>query len=257
MRAVVSIGTWVVIVVALGCLPVDGQTDRKPRGTQYEFLPLPMAQSPATNSTPSAPLPETKPAPPVPNPAGADGSGGTVGEYDDGHLLQPGERLTFRILEDRTPNDPPKILTISASGEVDVPYIGLVRATGKTCRQLAQEIKALLEKDYYYQATVVMGLDPTSKVRGRVYIWGQVRNQGAIEFPPNEVFTASKAILRAGGFGEFAKKNAVKLIRTLPGGEKRTFELNMVDILEKGKVENDVVLEPDDLILVPQKWINF
>ncbi len=176
-----------------------------------------------------------------------------TGPLDREHKLFPGDKLNFRILEDR---EPAKSLAVTDSGELDVPYIGLVSVKGKTCQELEPELKKLLEKEYYYRATVKIGIDSVSKVLGRIYIWGQVRAQGAIDIPANETFTAGKAILRAGGFGEFAKKNAVKVIRTGPNG-KQTFELNMLDILEKGKTEKDVALEPDDLIIVPQRIWNF
>ena len=41
------------------------------------------------------------------------------------------------------------------------------------------------------------------------------------------------------------------------GAGKQTFELNMVEILERGQTENDVVLQPDDFIIVPSRLINF
>lgn len=173
---------------------------------------------------------------------------------DDRHRLGPGDKLSFQILEDR---DPPKQLTVTDSGELDVPYVGRVLVAGKTCKQVAEELKKLLEKDYYYRATVVLGLDQISKTAGRVYIWGQVRNQGAIEIPTGENFTAGKAILRAGGFTDFANKKKVRLVRTQPDGTKQTFELNMEDILEKGKIEEDVTLQPDDFIIVPARLINW
>jgi protein involved in polysaccharide export with SLBB domain len=86
-----------------------------------------------------------------------------------------------------------------------------------------------------------------------------VRNQGPIDMALNENLTAGKAILRAGGFADFANKKRVKVIRGAgaDGTGKRTFELNMVDILEKGKSEEDVVLQPDDFIIVPSRLINF
>ena len=67
------------------------------------------------------------------------------------------------------------------------------------------------------------------------------------------------AILRAGGFGDFANKKKVKVVRggSPEAGGKQNFELNMVDILEEGKTEKDVVLQPDDFIIVPSRLINF
>lgn len=173
---------------------------------------------------------------------------------DDTHKLGVGDKLSFQIVEDREPT--PKPLIVTDSGEVDVPYLGRVKAAGKTCKELCDELKAELEKDYYYRATVVLGLDQVSRAQGRVYVWGQVRAQGAIEIPPGEKFTVGKAILRAGGFGDFANKKKVKLVRTSATGQKQDFELNMVEILEQGKTEHDIALQPDDFIIVPARLIN-
>jgi polysaccharide export outer membrane protein len=175
---------------------------------------------------------------------------------DDKNKLRVGDRVSLQILEDR---DAPRSLVVADSGELDVPYVGRVPAADKTCKQLADELKTQLEKEYYYQATVVIALDLANKLLGRVYVWGQVRNQGPIDVAVGENLTAGKAILRAGGFADFANKKRVKVVRGAgaDGAGKRTFELNMVDILEKGKSENDVVLQPDDFIIVPSRLISF
>lgn len=213
------------------------------RGLAQTFSPLPPGTSSSTPNT---------------NVVGTNTATGetAVGSYvlDDKYKLSPGDKLSFQILEDR---DPPKSLVITDSGELDVPYIGRVVAVDKTCRQLANELKTQLEKEYYYRASVVLALDSATKIRGKVYIWGQVRNQGPIEIPSGENFTVGKAILRAGGFGDFAKKTAVKLIRSDKDGKKETFELDMEQILEKGKTEKDMTLQPDDFIIVPERLVNF
>lgn len=173
---------------------------------------------------------------------------------DDKHKISPGDKISFQITEDR---DPAKSLTVTDSGELDVPYLGRVPATGKTCRQLALELKRLLEKEYYYRASVIIGLDAASKVRGKVYIWGQVRNQGPIDIPTGENFTVGKVILRAGGFADFADKKKVKLLRNDAEGIKETHELNMVKILEDGKTEEDMTVQEDDAIIVSTRLFNF
>lgn len=81
---------------------------------------------------------------------------------------------------------------------------------------------------------------------------------GPQEIPDDESYTVSKAILKAGGFSDFADKKKVKLIRAKGGdASKRTIVVNVSDIWEKGKVENDVTLEPEDLIFVPARLVNF
>jgi polysaccharide biosynthesis/export protein len=175
---------------------------------------------------------------------------------DDKYKLRVGDRISLQILEDR---DLPRSLVVTDSGELDVPYVGRVGASDKTCKQLAGELKARLEKEYYYRATVIIALDVANKFLGRIYVWGQVRNQGPIELSVNENLTTGKAILRAGGFGDFANKKRVKVIRGggAEGAVKQNFELNLVEILENRQTEKDIVLQPDDFIIVPSRLINF
>jgi polysaccharide export outer membrane protein len=192
-----------------------------------------------------------------PQPVAVTGSLSTASGYvpDDKYKLRIGDKVSLQILEDR---DAPRTLILADSGELDVPYLGRMAAADKTCKQLAAEIKAQLEKEYYYRASVVLALDTANRVLGRVYVWGQVKNQGPIEVVMNENLTAGKAILRAGGFGDFANKKRIKLIRPgANGAPKQVFELNMIEILDDGQTEKDVLLQSDDSVIVGSRLINF
>jgi polysaccharide export outer membrane protein len=175
---------------------------------------------------------------------------------DDKHQLEPGDKISFQITEDKKPLIN---LVVTDSSEVEVPYVGRVSVAKKNCRQLAAELKAMLEKDYYYRATVIVGLDSVNKVRGQIYISGMVRSQGSMDILFNQVLTAGEAILLAGGFSSFADEKMVKVIRHSGNGDsmQKVIEVNMVDVLEKGKIEEDVILEPGDFIIVPAKILNF
>ncbi len=192
----------------------------------------------------------------VPSPAlaSAASAGGLVADSD--YKLRVGDRVSFQIAEDR---EPARSLVVADSGELDVPYVGRVAAAGKSCRDLARSLKVTLEQEFYYRATVVLAVDAANRFLGRVYVWGQVKNQGPIDLALNENLTAGKAILRAGGFADFANRKRVKVLRCRPGDPKsrQVFELNMTEILEDGKTEKDVALEPDDSVIVPARLINF
>ncbi len=217
----------------------------------FAQLPVPMLAP----GNAAAPVPAVAPAIPAPAP-------GLLNGYvaDDNYKLRAGDTVSFQILEDRLLGiqELPVNLVVTDSGELDVTYIGRVMAAGKTSKELAADVKAALEKDYYKQATVVLSLNVATRIVGRVYIWGQVRSQGGLDLQLNENLTAANAILRAGGFGDFASKTKVKVVRAAGvNGEKQTFDLNMEDILEKGKIEKDIVLRPNDLIIVPTRLVNF
>jgi polysaccharide export outer membrane protein len=175
---------------------------------------------------------------------------------DDKHKLAIGDRLSFRIIEDE---EEPKALFVTDSGDLEVPYIGRFPAEGKTCFQLGRELKIEFEKDYYHQATVIVAVDLMAKTRGRVYLVGAVRAAGPQEVPSDEVFTLSKAILRAGGFSDFSDRKNVRVTRkaTRPDEQDKTFIIDVNAILEKGKTDRDIVLEPGDFIYVPERAIRF
>lgn len=174
---------------------------------------------------------------------------------NDSVKLGIGDRVSLRIVEERRV---PISLFVTDSGEMEVPLIGRVVAKGKTCKQLAYELKPILEKEYFYKATVIIGVDSIStRSRGKVYITGQVRNQGGLELPADESLTVSQAVLRVGGLADFANRRKVKLVRKKPDGTSETRLIDLAEILDKGRLDKDVVLEPGDLINVPERLINF
>jgi polysaccharide export outer membrane protein len=179
----------------------------------------------------------------------------TMDFLDARQKLGPGDRVTYRVIEDQ---DEPRSLTVTDSGDLEVPYYGLVHAAGKTSLQLAKEVKGLLEKQLYYQATVIIAIEVVNKTRitGKVYVTGQVRSSGGYEIPAGENLTVSKAILNAGGFSDFSDKRNVRLVRKSASGEN-TFVINVLDIWKKGDLDKDLVVQPDDLIVVPARLVNY
>ena len=178
---------------------------------------------------------------------------------DNTQRLSAGDRVSYRVIEDK---EDPKPLIVTDAGELEVPYLGRVKAVDKTCQQLAREIKVALEKDLYFQATVILAVDQLNRKRGTVYLVGQVQKPGTVEIPSDETLTLSKAILRAGGFGEFANRRKVRVSRATPGGDPtaaaaKPIEVDVDDILKNGRADRDLKLEPGDLIFVPSKLINF
>jgi polysaccharide biosynthesis/export protein len=170
---------------------------------------------------------------------------------DEKKKLGSNDYVSFRVVEDR--DNESQRLRVSDNGELEVPYIGPIPAEGKTCKELAYNIKAALEREYYYHATVILALDRVSeKSRGKVYVYGSVKAQGPQEIPTDESYTVSKAVIRAGGFGDFANKRKVKVTRK--NGQDFTIDLKRV--IEEGKPDADMVLQPDDQIYVPQRLIN-
>ncbi|XHR29239.1 MAG: SLBB domain-containing protein [Chthoniobacteraceae bacterium] len=178
-------------------------------------------------------------------------NGLTIDGLNDRVRLDRGDRLSYRIIEEKLPAVQ---ITVNDAGEIDVPLIGHIRAVGKTCKQLAEEIKPLLEKEFYYKATVIIGLETHSERSvGKVYVMGKVNLPGGIEIPSGEMLTLSKAITRAQGFADFADRTNVRLTRrNNETGKAETNSYNVEDIVEKGLLDKDPMVLPNDNIYVPE-----
>lgn len=181
---------------------------------------------------------------------------------DNNRPISPGDTISIRILEDRREALQQKV---AVTGEVQAPYVGLITARGKTCRDLAFSLKRELEKNFFKNATVVIAIDqlnPDDQIRERevdlefYVMFGFVAKQGKYDLPSNEDISISQAILRAGGFAQFANKEKVKVIRKTPQGNK-TILVNVDGIMRRGDLERDIFIRKDDVIIVEELNWNF
>jgi protein involved in polysaccharide export with SLBB domain len=200
--------------------------------------------------------PASSPARLLPADAVTPNSTNIANMLDDKYRLTIGDQLSFQIIEDE---DDPVHLVVTDSGDLQVPYIGRYPAVGKTCKELALNLKVELEKEYYKQATVIVAVDLKPQSRGKIYLVGAIRSPGPEEISSDEVLTVSKAILRAGGFTDYADQKNVKVTRSTGGGHgsEKTFIVNVSQIFENGKTGDDLPLQPGDLIFVPERMIRF
>jgi polysaccharide export outer membrane protein len=183
-------------------------------------------------------------------PSAIERSGMSAVPVDPNRRLAVGDVVSFEILEDR---DPAVLRKVTATGELDIAPFGRVRVSGKTTDQAEAAVKAFLEKDYYWVATPRIALDTVNPVAvlQKVLISGEVRTPGPLEIAAGERLTLSEAILRAGNFTQWAKKEKVKLTR---GGSQQIYDVRK--ITSEGRAEADPVLQDGDRIHVDKNWFN-
>jgi polysaccharide export outer membrane protein len=282
---------WVLGVGLLGMLsvgPCSAQMSTFP--PPPPLAPKPVSNPPPNNSSPTSANPDF--GIPTQNGAGngTSSSSGTTssgtGEQlpetagllnsmsalDDKITLQPSDRISFRVIEDKDPAVPREV---TDTGEVDFPYVGRVKVQGKTCHQVAVELKGLLEIDYYKHATVIVGLDVIAdrdkdKVKPHDYAWivGQVRQVGSQEVIKDQPLTVSQMILRAGGFGDFADQRKVRVIHRsgssveppgdIPPETEGAQNEQIIDVkaIFDGQSKVDPVVRPNDYIIVSKRLVN-
>ncbi|MFH0763779.1 MAG: polysaccharide biosynthesis/export family protein [Candidatus Omnitrophota bacterium] len=140
---------------------------------------------------------------------------------------------------------------VAADGSISFPLIGKIAAAGLTVQQLEAKIKELLEKDYLVKAEVLVFIE---EYRARqVSVTGEVNNAGKFNIPIEREITLLEAIAMAGGFTKDADINRTKVFRE-ENGEKKAITIRVKDITDKDKKDNNIVLQPDDIIVVPKRF---
>jgi len=84
----------------------------------------------------------------------------------------------------------------------------------------------------------------------RVYVFGQVKNPGALSVKKSNLPTLLQAIAQAGGFSPRASKGGVLIKRIDDQGIEFQVKINSKDII-KGK-KKDIQLLEDDVVFVPE-----
>jgi protein involved in polysaccharide export with SLBB domain len=171
---------------------------------------------------------------------------------DPDKKLSAGDQVTVEIVEDR---DGGLARVVTATGELDVPPLGRVRVSGKTASEAAAAIKTLLERDYYYHATVHVAIDrvsPASVRVGEVYLSGEIRVGGPLEMTSGESLTLSNAILRAGGITEWGDQNKMQITRQRREGGIDKTTVSYKKIIKSGDAKLDPVLQDGDRIYIPK-----
>lgn len=83
-----------------------------------------------------------------------------------------------------------------------------------------------------------------------VYVFGQVKNPGALQVKRSAIPTLLQAIAQAGGFSDRASRGGIKVRRKDAAGRETEFSVNAKNIL-KGKIK-DIQLLENDTVYVPE-----
>jgi protein involved in polysaccharide export with SLBB domain len=88
-----------------------------------------------------------------------------------------------------------------------------------------------------------------------IYVTGRVARSGSYQVAEGEKLTAYGAILQSGGFSPFASESSVHVLRTSPDGTRVKLPANIKDV-KRGR-KPDIVLKPNDIVVVPEKWFSW
>jgi polysaccharide biosynthesis/export protein VpsN len=128
----------------------------------------------------------------------------------DSYTLGPGDVIVIQVFGE----DELKLETqLTDSGNVNYPFLGTIKVTGMTIKQVEQHVYQGLKGDYFVEPNVFVGI-----VQYRpFYIHGEVKKPGGYPYQPG--MTVNQAIALAGGMTERASRDKIFISRE---GDKNT-----------------------------------
>ncbi|PWC97431.1 polysaccharide biosynthesis/export family protein [Azospirillum sp. TSO5] len=130
----------------------------------------------------------------------------------EGYLLEPGNRVRVIVFNESNLSGD---FTVDPAGNIAMPLVGNIAASGVTAKALSKRIEDALKRDNYMQVPSVAVEVQTFRP---YYVLGEVRQPG--EFPYTTGMTVLSAVARAGGYDYRARQGEVVLVRPADNGEK-------------------------------------
>jgi polysaccharide biosynthesis/export protein len=132
-------------------------------------------------------------------------------------------------------------VAVRPDGKISLPLIGELQAGGLTPAALTTQITEALSKFLKRPEVLISVQQVNSK---KYYISGEVGRPGsfALAVPT----TVLQALTQAGGFRDFANTKKIIIMR---GSERLKF--NYKDVIKGKNMEQNILLYPDDHIVVP------
>jgi len=138
-----------------------------------------------------------------------------------------------------------RTIPVRPDGKISLPLLNDVQAAGRTATELGETIREGLTKYITNPQVTVSVTEINSR---RVYCTGEVLKPGALNLLPN--MTALQAISSCGGFTQFARIKGIYILR-VESGKQVKHPFNYKDVVKGKRPEDDIQLQPGDVIVVP------
>jgi polysaccharide export outer membrane protein len=163
-------------------------------------------------------------------------------ENDPTYIIGPQDTLRIDVWKEAEIS---RTVPVRPDGKISIPLLNDVQASGLTPVQLANAITEGLKK-YINEPQVTITVQEINS--RRVYVTGEVAHAGAFPLLPN--MTALQALSSTGGFTQFARVKNIYILRVEEGKQVK-HPFNYKDVVAGKKPEQNILLQPGDVIVVP------
>jgi polysaccharide export outer membrane protein len=136
-------------------------------------------------------------------------------------------------------------VTVRIDGKISVALLGDIQAAGRATRELAADVTRGLTR-FIAEPVVTIAVNQTRSTR--FFVLGMVGRSG--EFPMSSPTTVVQALAVAGGLKEYAKSDAIVIVRQ-EGGKSTFVPVNYKRLVSDRDGSQNIPLRPGDTVLVP------
>ncbi|MEQ1800515.1 MAG: XrtA/PEP-CTERM system exopolysaccharide export protein [Gammaproteobacteria bacterium] len=165
------------------------------------------------------------------------------------YVIGPGDTLQIFVWQ-----HPEVSVTIPVrpDGRVSTPLVEDVVAVGKTPTQLARDLEGQIGQFIRTPSVSVIVTNFVGTFSNQVRVVGQAASPQAIPF--RQDMTLLDVMIQVGGLSETAAGNRAKIIRRSEGQETE-IPVRIDDLINDGDTSQNVVMQPGDVLIIPESWL--
>lgn len=162
------------------------------------------------------------------------------------YVIGPGDTLQIFVWQ-----HPEVSVTIPVrpDGRISTPLVEDVVAVGKTPTQLARDLEGQIGQYIRTPSVSVIVTNFVGTFSNQVRVVGQATSPQAIPF--RQDMTLLDVMIQVGGLSPTAAGNRAKIIRK-SGGQEQEIKVRIEDLLNDGDTTKNVVMEPGDVLIIPE-----
>ena len=140
---------------------------------------------------------------------------------------------------------------VRPDGKISTPLVEDLQAAGRTPTELARDIEIVL-LDYVRSPVVTVIMQGfVGEGQQQIRVVGQAVTPKALQY--RQGMTVLDVMIEVGGLSEFAAGNRAKIIRK-SNGEQIEIRVRLDDLLNDGRIEQNVGMLPGDVLIIPESW---
>jgi polysaccharide biosynthesis/export protein len=167
-------------------------------------------------------------------------------EVPPDYLVGPGDTLQIFVWDHA---DLTASVQVRPDGKISTPLVEDLQAAGKSPTLLARDVERVLGE--YVRSPVVTVIVQTfiGASEQQIRVVGQAVQPKTLRY--RQSMTVLDVVIEVGGLSPLAAGNRARIIRRV-GEEQTEIRVRLNDLMNKGKIEQNVAMMPGDILMIPE-----